>query len=158
MKYQYRLMVTPFDFFRLSMHRTYHSLPGVCNIVFTLAMFALTYRFWGETGDVLEALMVFGCMLFPVFQPIGVYLKSKAQVRLIPDDLTLGVDQYGVHIAVGDKKQNINFKKIKGIIKEYKMIIIFSDNNHGYILTDRVLGKEKEEFFEFVSSRVEQKK
>lgn len=158
MKYRYEIKVTPFDFFKLSMHRTYHSMVGVCNIIFTVAIILLTVKFWGKINDVLEALLFIGCLLFTVLQPIAVYVKAKAQVAGIPRGLILGVDDHGIHITVGGKKQDISFKKVKSIIKEYKMLIIFSDASHGYILTDKVLGKEKEEFYQYVKLKIEQKK
>ena len=156
MNYQFKVKVTPFDFFRLSMHRTYHSLAGVCNIIFTIAFFLLIYRFFNKTNDVLEALMVIGCLLFPVLQPLAVYIRAKAQVAVIPQDLIFSVDDRGVHISTGEQKETIKWEKIKGIVREYKMLIVFSDESHGYILTDRVLGKEKETFFDFVNLKLVQ--
>lgn len=158
MKYQYKVKVTPLDFFRLSMHRTYHSLAGVCNIVFTAAMLLLTARFWNQTNDVLEAVMVLGCLVFPVFQPFVIYMRAKAQVAAIPPDLELSADDKGIHISVGERKEDIRWSKVKSVMKEYKMVIILSDASHGYILTDRVLGKEKEAFYEFVKSEIDCKK
>ena len=45
MKYQFKNEVTALDFWRLVMRRTYRSTAGVCNLVFTVAMFVLVYRF-----------------------------------------------------------------------------------------------------------------
>lgn len=33
------------------------------------------------------------------------------------------------------------------------MIILFSDTTHGYVLTNRVLGKERDAFYEYVTAK-----
>ena len=73
MRYQYQSKVRAADFWALSMYRTYHSLVGVCNIVFGIAMILLTVRFWNQVGDVMQAVLFLACLLIPVIQPLGVY-------------------------------------------------------------------------------------
>ena len=69
MEYQYKCRITAWDFFRLTMRQTYHSMAGMCNLVFTVAMILLTAKFWSQSGEVLQVLMLIGCLLFPVIQP-----------------------------------------------------------------------------------------
>ena len=37
--------------------------------------------------------MLFGCLLFPVIQPIAIYLKAKGQVRAMPKGVELAFDE-----------------------------------------------------------------
>lgn len=156
MDYTFKSFVTPLDFFRLSMHRTYHSIIGVCNIVFTVAVILLTAHFWNRTNDFIEVLLFVGCILFPVLQPLAVYMKAKSQALLVPQDMILKFDDAGLHVTVKEKKETIRWEKIRGAVKEYKMIILFSDAKHGYILTDRMLGSKKEAFYEDIRRRIRQ--
>lgn len=158
MKYSFKNSVKAIDFWKLSMHHTYHSTVGVCNIVFTVAMFGLVYRFWGKTSDLMEVLMLFGCILFPVLQPFFVYLRSKAQASLVPPNLELEFDDWGIHVKVEEKKEDIPWKKIVSATKEYNMMIVRSDAKHGYIITDKMLGAQKESFWVFVQSKIQHKK
>ena len=84
MKYQFRNEVTAMDFWRLVMRRTYRSTAGVCNLVFTAAMFVLVFRFWNTASDFYKGLMLFGCLLFPVIQPLVIYGKSRKQAAALP--------------------------------------------------------------------------
>ena len=61
MEYQYRCRITAWDFFRLTMRQTYRSMAGMCNLVFTVAMILLTAKFWSQSGEVLQVLMLIGC-------------------------------------------------------------------------------------------------
>lgn len=82
MEYQYKCRITAWDFFRLTMRQTYRSMAGMCNLVFTVAMILLTAKFWSQSGEVLQVLMLIGCLLFPVIQPAAIYAKARRQAAL----------------------------------------------------------------------------
>lgn len=155
MKYRFKNEVTPADFWVLSMHHTYHSTVGMCNIIFTVAMIGLTIQFGGKVHEFLETLMWFGCLLFPVFQPFFVFLRSKTQADMLPMGLELEFDDRGLRVRVGEQTQMINWKNVVSATKEYNMIIVRSDEKHGYIISDKMLGKKKEEFWNFIQSKLQ---
>ena len=80
MEYQYKCRITAWDFFRLTMRQTYRSMAGMCNLVFTVAMILLTAKFWSQSGEVLQVLMLIGCLLFPVIQPAAIYAKVRRRL------------------------------------------------------------------------------
>lgn len=158
MKYRLKNKVTAGDFWKLSMHHTYHSTVGVVNIVFTAAMFALAYRFWNEVGDVLQVLIFFGCILFPVLQPFVVYMRSKSQAAMLSPNLELEFDDRGLTVFLNEQSEKIPWKKIISATKDHNIIVIRSDAKHGYIISDRMLGKDKEAFWTFVQTNIERVK
>lgn len=154
MEFRFKNNVKPMDFFVLSMSRTYRSMVGVCNIVFTVAVIAATFQLMGKIHDLLEVLLLFGCFLFTVIQPTIVYLRSKAQVAGIPKDMELLFNEKGLHVTVGEQKESIPWKKIQSIVEEWNMVMIGSDARHGYILTNRMLGNQKEDFLKFAKEKI----
>ena len=154
MEFRFKCDIVPMDLWKLSMHHTYHSVIGVCNIIFTCAMFVASYFLMGKTNDIIEVLLIFGCLLFTVIQPVLLYLRSKNQVAGVPKDMELLFDEKGLHVTVGEKHESIPWKKIKGVTKEYNMVIIHSDARHGYILTDRAMDGKREPFLEFVEQKM----
>ncbi len=154
MRYQYESKIRPLDFWALSMYRTYHSLVGVCNIVFGIAMILLTLRFWTQASDGVQALLFLACLLIPVIQPLGVYLKAKAQVSVIAQGTQLVFSEDGIHVTLGQQQEHIRWDKVKGVRREANMVIVYTDANHGYMLTNRVLGKEKDAFFQYVEEHL----
>lgn len=154
MCYQYQCKIRPVDFWKLSMRRTYRSMVGVCNIVFGVAMILLTIRFWNQANDIVQTLLFLACLLIPVIQPIGVYLKSKAQVAVIPQGTELSFGDDGIHVTLGSEREFIRWNKVKGVRKEGSMIIVYTDANHGYMLTKRVLGSEKDDFYRYVKAHI----
>lgn len=75
---------------------------------------------------------------------------------MVPQDMVLKFDDVGLHVSTGGKSETIRWEKLKGVVREYKMIILFSDARHGYILTDRMLGGKKEMFYEQIRRRISQ--
>lgn len=154
MEYRFQNKVRPSDFWILSMRNTYRSLVGVCNIVFTAAMFALTYQYFGKVHDILEVLMFIGCILFPVLQPLLVYMRAKSQASMIPQNLELSFDDRGLLVTLGGQKQEIPWKKMARAIKSYNMVVVYDSKKQGYVISNRMMGKDKEAFWEFVQSNL----
>lgn len=157
MTYEYKCEVTAFDYWKLTMRQTYRSMAGMCNLVFTAAMILLAAKFWNQSGNFTQAVMLFGCLLFPVIQPIGIYMKSKAQAAAVPKDVTLKFDDSGLFVTAGTKHEHIRWEKIKKVVREPGMVVVFSDARHGYLLMNRVLGEEKDAFLAFAESKIGQK-
>lgn len=154
MKYEYTYRTTAGDLWQLSMYYIYGSMVGVCNLIFTAAVLALTAARWNLSGSGLRILLVFGCLLFPVLQPLMVYGKARKQARANTMETKIGFDSKGIHVRVGEESSDTGWEKVKRISKKPTMIIVFSDTVHGFVLTNRVLGKQREEFYEYVSSKI----
>ena len=154
MDYKFKCDVKASDLWKMAMKRTYKSIVGVVNVVFTVAMIALVIRFWGEASSFMRSVMVIGCLLFPVIQPLATYGKSAKQLEDMPKDMELSFDDRGVHVETSGKSEDIRWKKISNAIKRSNMIIVMSDDRHGYMLTNRVLGDQKESFYQYLCSKI----
>lgn len=154
MKFQYTYRNTAAELWQLSMYYTYGSLVGLCNIIFTVAVFILGVSRWPELGGLMRFLVVLCCLLFTVVQPLAVYRKAKMQAAGINMDTELGFDDAGVHIRAGGQTSVLNWNKIRKISKKPTMIVLFSDTTHGFVLTNRVLGSQRNEFYAYVISKI----
>lgn len=155
MRYKYTYRTTARDLWQLSMYYIYGSLAGLCNIIFTVEAFALGFSRWDQAQGIVRCLIVLGCCLFTVIQPLMIYAKAKKQAAGIAQDTQVSIDDNGLYIRVGDDTSQLPWKSVKRISRKPAMIIIFSDTTHGFIFTNRVLGNEKEEFYRYASSKVE---
>ncbi|MEE3494251.1 MAG: YcxB family protein [Butyrivibrio sp.] len=154
MEYRYISDVKPKDLWLIAMIRTYRSLAGVINVVFTVAMIMLTIRFWGSSGAFIRTVLILASMLFPVFQPFAIYLRSIKQLETLPGRVELTFNDAGVHVSSEGKQEDIKWNKIANAIKQSNMIIVMSDSTHGYMLTNRILGDEKDEFYDFLCKKI----
>ncbi|MBS4535635.1 YcxB family protein [Clostridium sp. D2Q-14] len=154
MKYKFTYQTTALDLWKLSMYYTYGSIVGVCNIIFTVAMIILTGNFWGDVNIFLKILLIMGSCLFTVIQPIIVYMRAKKQIAKVSQDMEIGFDDNGIHVKSKNQSSDLKWKSIKGAYKKPSMIVIYSTAKRGFILTNKVLGKQKEEFYDYVISKI----
>lgn len=154
MKYTFKYETTAYDIWQLSMLSLYGSMAGVCNIIFTVAMVLLTGRFWVEVNAFFKGLLIMGITVFTVIQPTLVYWRAKKQAATIPLVMEIGFDDHGIHVKTDEQSSDLKWNAIKGISKKPTMIVIFSTNQHGFILTNKVLGEHKAAFYDYVCSKI----
>lgn len=155
MIYKFTYQTRGFDLWRLAMYRMYSSMVGVTNIIFTVAMLLLAVKFWHDVNIFVKGLLILAICLFTLIQPLAIYRRANKQVGKTPKEIEIGFNDKGVHVQSGDQKSYLKWKSIKGISKKANMIIIFSTDKHGFILSNRVLGKEREAFYDYVVSRIQ---
>ena len=153
MNYQYTYRTTASELWQLSMYYIYGSMVGLCNILFTAAVIALMVSRWQMAPTWQRLLFVAALCLFTVLQPLVIYRRARRQAARITEDTTLTADASGVHIRVGAKQADLKWSSIKRVSKKPTMLILFSDTSHGYVLSNRVLGGERDEFYAYAASR-----
>jgi hypothetical protein len=132
----------------------YGSIIGVCNIIFTVAILLLATKFWEDVSSFIKILLIISISLFTVIQPIAVYIRAKRQIATVPQDMEIGFDDNGIHIKTSNQNSDLKWSTIKGVIKKPSMIIIFTTMKHGFIITNKMLGKQKETFYDYIVSQI----
>lgn len=155
MKYRFTINTTASDLWQLSMYGIYGSILGAANAVFTVAMVLLAVRFFSGIHIVLKCLLILAVCLFPIIQPLVVYLRAGKQAKSMPKDVHLEFDDKGMHVSVGDQKEDIDWDSVAGITKKPTLMVVFSSARHGYLLTNKMLGEQKEDFYKFILSKLE---
>lgn len=154
MDYQFKVMVSPFDFFKMSIKKTYSSPIGVCNIVFSVAVIMLTIKLYPTVESLFQFLLVLLCLIFPVFQPLSMYMMAKARVAGIKDGFWMNIDDTGILVSLNGKSEKINWRRVNGLIETKDMLIIKVDGGNGYFLTNRVLNEKREAFKAYVKEKI----
>ncbi len=157
MKYQFNYQTEAADLWLLSMSTIYRSLVGVCNIIFTVAIIAVAVTFWSEVHMTWRVLMMLGIGLFTVIQPLLIYQRAKKQVAALPQDMVISLDEKGIHVFTNQEQSHIKWQNVKGISPKANMLIIHSSVQHGFMLTNKVLGSEREAVYQYVTSRIKRK-
>lgn len=146
--------MTGFDLWQLSMYYTYGSLAGICNLVFTAAMIALTWNKWGAVTAPWRLLMLIACCWFPLIQPLLIYKKVKRQAEQISQDTEISFSEHGIDVKVGDETSHTAWSDVKRVSKKPTMLIVFPDTRHGFVLPGRELNEEKEKLYDYLSSKI----
>lgn len=156
MEFRFENKLTTCDMWKLSMRRIYSSLMGVSNILISLAAIVFTIRYWNPEEKLLMAVLILFCVLFPVAQPVMIYLRAAKQVKALPENMVFEINNAGLHVITKGYKVHIPWKGIRVVIKEKGMIILATAGGRGYMLTDKMLGTQKEVFLKFLEDKLKQ--
>lgn len=154
MKYKFDYKPSAIDLWKLSMYGIYGSMVGVVNIIFTIAMILLSVKFWDSVNIFFKIILIFATSLFVFLQPMSIYLKAKKQVENTPSDMEMGFDSKGIHIKTLKESSITKWSNVKGITKKFNMIIIFITENQGFIITDEMIGDQKQDFYNYIVSKI----
>jgi hypothetical protein len=153
-EYRFPYGLKPGEMTILSMAGIYTSMPGVVNIIFTLSLVLVTYRFWAESGWIPRMLMILGMALFPLLQPGAIYLRSRRIVSRMPDDMVMGIGKDGVSVESGGQSSTVKFRDFASAKSLAGMMVLQTAGKQSYVLTRRLLGERTAEVFKMVRSRI----
>lgn len=154
MEFRFESKISTWDMWKLSMNNIYHSIVGVYNLILAVALILLTVRFWNDMGIFLKGLLVLCCILFPILQPLLIYRRAAKQVSALPKDMTIEINETGLHVTGDGQKSHISWNRVKRVILERGMIILAIESGRGYMLTDKTLGTQKEELLNFLQTKI----
>lgn len=72
----------------------------------------------------------------------------------MPAHMEMGLDDRGIHVTAEGQYSDIPWKSVKRILKKPTLIVIFSTATHGFILSNRILGKQRPQVLEYVLDRI----
>ena len=154
MKYRFNYKVKAVDILKLTLYSIYSSLVGMCNIIFTCAMIFCLFSFWKEVNTLIKIVMLFLSILFPVLQPILIYMRSKRQLKAIPKDMTLEFTDTGIDISSNSNINSVSWNKVKKVAIIFGMVILVLDNSQGFILNKEVLGNFKNDLVMYINNKI----
>lgn len=152
--YEFTYKTSPIDLWQLSMYTMYGSIVGTVNLIFIIAMVLLNLKFLLTASIILKVLMVFGLCLFTIIQPTLIYFRAEKQLRNLPQKMTLSFDDEGISIDADNNASSIPWSQINKVIKKPTLLVIQSSAQHGFILSNKVLGQERNDFYDFVVSKL----
>ncbi len=154
MKFSFRYRIEPANLLVLSMINIYRSMMGMVNIVFTASMILLAVRFWAETGTAVRILISAGILLFPVFQPLMIFLRSRRIVGAMPREMAMDFDSRAMTISSGDQSSPVDYSDLKSVIKISGMLIIYTKAKQGFILNKQVLADKGAPLYDYLKKKV----
>lgn len=153
--YHYTYSSKPQDLVALGLDHTYHQYTGLINIVFTIAMLILLIARWNAWGILGNIFLVVALMIFPVFQPLAMYLHGRKVIGPKPSEMDMTIGEDAMRIRSEGKQTTIQWERITGIYFSKGILVLYPDANHGYILTKRIVGEELQEVTDYCKARIE---
>lgn len=154
--FEYTYTTGTFELWQASMYYAYSSFMGVVNVVFIVSSIALIVSRWNGASDLFRAIMAVLLLLFTVIQPAMIYLRCRAALGGKDQTISLTVNEAGIDVTADEKSGHITWDKVRGAVKKPTLVIIYSGDGAGYILSNRVLRETKNELYDFVQEKIKE--
>ena len=160
MSYEYTIKLNSTDRLNSSMNFIRKSKTFYFDVLFTLISIVaiiyliITKRFF-TLGTVRKVLLMICCIIFPIIQPIILYLKSVLnKSKLSESEITLKFTDEKIYISSSTENTTFDYANVYNFIKFEDMIVLMYDSIHGQIIPDRYTKDDKEDFFNFVVNKI----
>lgn len=153
MEFKYKYRLKPSDLWQFHMYYAYSSYLCIINIICILSSIVLIIKLWANSPAWFRAVMLLFLSLFTVIQPLSIYLRSVKQLKNNNDELMLNFSDSGIDVFLNQKSEHKTWDQIINIIIKPTLIVIYTDREHGYILTNRVLKNTRRDFIKLIKEK-----
>ncbi len=158
MEYKYNYRVKTSDLWQASMYYAYSSFMGIVNLVCIVSAIALIISRWNTASDLFRTVMILFLLVFTVFQPLIIWLRTRASLGGKYPELELAFSQAGITITSDGKKQQKPWKSVRAIVKKPTILLIYMEDGNGYILRNSILKETRNGLFEYVTDRLNEER
>ena len=153
MEFKYKYKLEPSDLWQFHMYYAYSSYLCIINIICILSSIVLIIKLWANSPTWFRVVLIIFLSLFTVIQPLSIYLRSVKQLKKNNDELMLTFSDSGIDVFVDKNSVHKTWNQIISIIIKPTLIVIYTDREHGYILTNRVLKNTRKDFIKLIKGK-----
>ena len=158
--YKFSFKINAKDIFYSTMNYNKSRASYLFDIIFTLAAFVIViYNIINKTfsnfNTAYQLLLIFCCLLFPVINPALLYIKALSHAKKIKDtEITMEFTEDKILLSNDKENTEVLYENVYNFIKYKNMIVVMYDAIHGQIMPDRIFDNNKDEFYEYVASKI----
>ncbi len=138
------------DYWLFSLHHSNSGFLGIFNLLFTLvSLFVLVIR-WSSLTVPYRLLLVVCVLMFTVWQPMLLYRKASRQAKVMASKppMKLTFSDEGLLVKQEGQKVEFTWDQMGRMDQGIKMVVLYMDRVHAYLIPDRAMGDQKEAFYE----------
>ncbi|MCI9527266.1 MAG: YcxB family protein [Lachnospiraceae bacterium] len=158
MSAEFEVTITDKDMFRFNIYHAYHGFQGIIATlvgIWVLVMAGLTL---GKVNIMYTVLYIVFGILFLVYVPGNLYLRSKKQLSssdVLKNALRYRIDDAGVHVSQGEQTADLEWKQIYKMVSTKSQILIYSSRVNAYIIPKEAIGEQYQAILGLAISHLE---
>lgn len=158
--YKFTFKINEKDIFNSTMNYNKSRITFLFDIVFTFTAIGVTlYNIINKSffsfNLLYQILLIICCLLFPVIQPLLTLLKSIQHANKIKDvEITMKFTDDRLILSSSNETTEVLYENLYNFIKYKNMIVVMYDAIHGQIMPNRIFDNNKDEFYEYVASKI----
>lgn len=146
------------DMYRFNLYQTYSGFQGIFSIAAALAVWALAVVTRGRVTPAYTALYAVFGVIFLVYLPATLYLRSKAGLaksEALRGPLHYRVDEAGFHVSQGDASADLAWKQIYKMVATKSNVLVYSSRINAWVIPRNQLGAQYEPLAGLANDRLE---
>lgn len=131
------IQITDKDMYRFNMHHAYTGFQGIFATLVGIAVLAVAAVTWGKVDGAYTVLYAIFGVIFLVYTPIALKMRSKRQMLLSPvlkEPMHYRFDEAGIHVAIGEQQADLEWKMVYRMLSTGRQLLIYSTRVNAYIL------------------------
>ncbi len=131
------IQITDKDMYRFNMYHAYTGFQGIFATVIGIAVLAVAAVTWGRVDTAYSVLYAIFGVIFLVYTPLALKMRSKRQMLLSPvlkEPMHYSFDEAGIHVAIGEQQADLEWKMVYRMLSTGRQLLIYSTRVNAYIL------------------------
>lgn len=145
MPIEFDIKITERDMYRFNMHHAYTGFQGIFATIVGIAVLIVAFVTAGDVETLYTVLYVVLGIVFLVYTPFSLWLRSKRQFLVSPvlkETLHYSLDDAGIHVSVGGETADLEWKMVYKMISTRSNLLIYSTRVHAYVIPLSQLGDQ----------------
>lgn len=145
MKTEFDITLNGTDMYRFSMYHAYTGLQGIVSILIAILCLIASCAAYGSRGKAYAALYAGFGLLFLVYIPVNLYLRSKRQImtsEVLRNALHYVVDESGIHTSQKEASADLPWEQVYKAVSTRSNVLIYSNRVNAYIIPKSQIAKE----------------
>lgn len=158
MPIEFDIKITEKDMYRFNMHHAYTGFQGIFATVIGIAVLVVAALTFGKVETVYSVLYLLFGIIFLVYMPISLRLRSKRQILMSPvlkETLHYSLDEKGIHVSVNDQTGDLEWNLIYKMITTKSNLLIYSSRVNAYVIPLVQLTEQYEQVKELAGRKLE---
>ena len=147
MSVEFETAITDKDMYRFNLYHAYHGFQGICATLVGVWVMIMAIVTFGKVEIMYTMLYTVFGIVFLVYVPGSLYLRSKQQIRsskALQQALHYRIDDAGVHVSQGEETADLEWKHIYKMVSTKNQLLIYSNRVNAYVIPREAIGQQYE--------------
>ncbi len=145
MKTEFDIKLDTMDMYRYNLWHTYTTFSGYLAFLLSGIAFVTAVRKWGEVSLSTSVLYLAFGVLFAVYTPVTLYIRSRQQVLgspVLKNVLHYTIDDTGVTTSQGDQSSSLAWDQVYRVVATRHNILVCINPRNAFIIPREQVTKE----------------
>lgn len=133
------------DMYRFNMYQVYSGFHGWFSILFSIVLFVVAGRTYGEVETSYTVMYVLFGIIFLFYMPVTLWIRSKhslAASEVLRNTLHYIIEENGFTVSQGEESATLSWEQIYKMVATKNNVLVYSNRTNAYVIPREQLGEK----------------